>query len=307
MKDKNALVIGALSIVVLFVLIVLTVVGGLAALLMIWLIPIPVMYAAARLGWRYGLALLIAGIIFLLIFSQTVFVLLPFFMLAMGFVMGCVIRLKKSAFAVLLAGTLANCALLIISLGVSILLFHYNPIDAGMKEMLAFFQNAKEINPALGAQLKSMREYRSLFSELSYFAPSMLVMLSAFYALIVELISLPFLRAFHAEAPRWLPFRKWKLPKSVIWIYLFALIASNIGISKGTPVFEIAVNFQYIMQVLLAVQGLSFLYSAAHKRRLPLVIPIVLTILGLFRIETLIILGIIDLGFDLRQRIKKKE
>lgn len=309
MKDKHALISRALAIGILFIMLLLTLFTSFS-LLTIWFLPIPLMYLAARFGWRTGLSGFAVSMLFLAAICWNLQALLPLFLLCMGTGMGVAIQKKKSAFAILLTGSLVNSAVLIIILAISVFLFNYNPIQSGVAYLTqSFNETIKELGPSLSAQnLVTIRQYKSTLSDLIYLAPSMLVLVSVFYALIIELISLPILRKLHVTVPRWVPFRNWQLPKSIVWVYLLVLIvrAGQLDGGQGTTLFNIVINFEYILQVLLAMQGFSFLFAFAHRRKLPLVVPILCSLLGFVLLEMIRILGIIDLGFDLRKRIAEK-
>lgn len=311
MKNRKMMTGIIESFVVLLALAAVYVYIPLLSLLTIWLIPIPLMYLVAKYGWRYGTAALIVSAAFLVVLRPGLSVLTPIAFLITGYVGGWMLLLKKSGFVILLATSLSNIAQLILALAGSVLLFHYNPVTAlktQVGETLGSMlrQSGPLLNETQGSQYQTYLDY------IGNLAPSILVIVGLIYALIVEWIGLPVLRKLGVDAPHWVPFRNWKVPKSVIWFFLIALLLGQTGLlTDGSPLMLVTINITFIMEMLLAVQGMSFIFFAFHHWRLPLIIPILIAVvtiaLSFLLLQAVTILGIIDLGFDLRRRMLKKK
>jgi uncharacterized protein YybS (DUF2232 family) len=271
------------------------------------------MFLAAKDGWKHALCGFGLGVLFLLIVDHSLYSLLPIFFMILGAVLGYAIYLKKSAFALLLVGSLTNSAVLIVYLAMSVLIFHFNPVTAAQSALNDSFQQvAKQMEPLLEQNTDELAtQYQTQMDSLVHLTPLILIIVAVSYALIVALISLPILRKLKVDAPRWVPFRMWQVPKSIIWIYLIVLFAVWFGIDKDTPLYTVMLNVDVILQILLAIQGFSLIYYYAHMRKFPLIVPITLTLLagifGFLLLQLVRILGIIDLGFNLRKRIDQKK
>ncbi|MCO7126080.1 YybS family protein [Sporolactobacillus shoreicorticis] len=312
MSDRNALYRGALATISLYLLIVLTFFLPYVSLLTIWLIPLPLMFLAAKDGWKLTLSVFGLGLLFLVILNHSFYLLLPLFFMLLGGVVGYMIYLKKSTFALLLAGSLTNIAVLIVCLAVSVLVFHFNPALAAQSALNDQFQQSVTQMPSM---IKSfnlsadelMTQYKMLSSTLVRLTPVFIIIAGVFYALIVELISLPILRKLNVEVPHWIPFRNWQVPRSIIWLYLAVLFIVWFGADQATPIYTAALNVDIILRILLAVQGFSLIFYYTYIRKFPLVVPITVTlvtvIFGPWLLQLACILGIIDLGFNIRKKI----
>ncbi|WP_010630824.1 YybS family protein [Sporolactobacillus vineae] len=315
MKNRKMMtgIIG--SFVVLLALAAIYLYIPLLSLLTIWFIPIPLMYLVAKHGWRYGTAALIVSAAFLLVLRPSLSVLTPVAFLITGYAGGWMLLMKKSAFVILLATTLSNIAQLILALAGSVLLFHYNPVaelktQVGETLGLMLRQSGPLLNQTQGGGMLS--QYQTYLDYIGNLAPSILVVVGLIYALIVEWIGLPILRKLGVDAPKWVPFRNWKVPKSVIWFFLIALLLGQTGLlTDGSPLMVVTINITFIMEMLLAVQGMSFIFFVFHHWRLPLIIPVLIAVLtvalSFLLLQAVTILGIIDLGFDLRRRMLKRK
>ncbi|MCQ2010711.1 MAG: DUF2232 domain-containing protein [Sporolactobacillus sp.] len=314
MSDRNALLRGALATISLYLLIVLTFFLPYVSLLTIWLIPLPLMFLAAKDGWKPALGVFGLGLLFLVILDHSFYLLLPLFFMVLGVVIGYMVYLKKSAFALLLAGSLTNIAVLIICLAVSVLAFRFNPATAVQSALNdSFQQTVTQMKPMLNQSTDElMTQYKLLSGTLVHLTPLVIIIAGVFYALVVELISLPILRKLKVEAPHWVPFRMWQVPRSIIWLYLAVLFIGWFGGADQTaPIYTAVLNVDFILRILLAVQGFSLIFYYTYMRKFPLIIPITVTLLtlifGFLLLQLVCILGIIDLGFNLRKRIGQKK
>jgi uncharacterized protein YybS (DUF2232 family) len=313
MKKKNVLFEVVLTIAGFAALIFFSCKVPILPALTIWLLPIPLMYAGSKWGWRGALALLLPGAVFVLTIQPNIGALIPAMMMLTGFVMGVVLGLKKSAFSILTAGTLANVTMLILLLAISIRYFQFNPI-VEMKTAIghSFDTAVAEAQPFL---TQDTGELKDLMKEeldfLGYLAPSLIVLVGFLYAFIVALIGLPALRKLGAGAPHWRPLRSLQVPKSLMWIYLCVLLVVTFGqLEAGTPLFIVSVNLVFVLEMVLAFQGIGFIFYVAYVRGIPKVIPtlttIVVVMFGFLLIRLAAILGMIDLMFNLRSRLTKK-
>lgn len=104
-----------------------------------------------------------------------------------------------------------------------------------------------------------------------------------------------------------LPFREWKLPQSIVWYYLIVIVLGMMNLEKGSLPYLAVINLSALLQLLLIIQGLSFVYYFFHKKGFSIGFPITITVFTIFipyLLQLVRILGIIDLGFALRGRIK---
>lgn len=134
-----------------------------------------------------------------------------------------------------------------------------------------------------------------------------IVILSLFLLALLQLvITLPALRQFKIATPNFRPLYTWQMPKVLLIIYLFVLLA-HFGISETDYVpLGIVINLRYVLEWMLFIQGLS-LYSYFIKMRKihPIVKAFIFFIAFLYAPITQLF-GIIDLMVNLKKRIPKK-
>ena len=79
---------------------------------------------------------------------------------------------------------------------------------------------------------------------------------------------------------------------------------------KGTYWFWVISNLSFILQMLMVLQGVAFVFYLTHVKGYPKAVPIIVIVLMFllpFILYIVRILGIIDLGFDLRKRLGEKK
>ena len=75
----------------------------------------------------------------------------------------------------------------------------------------------------------------------------------------------------------------------------------------GSTLYVITLNFSMILWVLLTIQGLSFiLYFLDKKVKVTNFLKVLVTLLAIPLYSFVILIGIIDLGFDIRSLVKDK-
>ncbi|MDY0409914.1 DUF2232 domain-containing protein [Virgibacillus soli] len=145
---------------------------------------------------------------------------------------------------------------------------------------------------------------------MKHLIPMMLVAISIFFAFIVQWISYKLLNRIEKANYHFPPFRTLSFPTAIVWVYFVALLVSFFQTDKEGVLFLGAQNIMILAGLLMAIQGLSFVFFYCYEKKVSKAIPIVVVILTLIFSPLLLpfirILGIIDIGFGLRNRITKK-
>lgn len=160
--------------------------------------------------------------------------------------------------------------------------------------------NAEELEK----QMKLMEEQ---LSTVQYLFPTAIVMVGAIFSFLSYLIAKPLLRRFSPDIPSLKPFRELKFPQSVVVLYLLIVMLSFLPLEKGQMLYSIALNGEFILGFLIFIQGLSFIFFYCHKKKYPKAVAVIAVILGLLQpifMAAIRILGVIDMGFNIRNKVK---
>jgi uncharacterized protein YybS (DUF2232 family) len=122
----------------------------------------------------------------------------------------------------------------------------------------------------------------------------------------------PILSRMGVTIERMPPLRDWQLPKSLLLYYIVTLGLIIFGlVEEGNALFLIVVNLHPLLEILLYIQGLSVIAYFAYQKKMGRILPVsavILTFLFAVWVTPLIrFIGIFELGFGLKKRIKPKE
>lgn len=312
MKNTYKLTQGAILLAIFAVLLLITLYVPILGSVLNLFLALPFLLFGAKYDWKSTAVFTIAAILLSMILGSIFAIPLALTYGISGAVMGVMIREEKSRISITAAGGAAFLINLVVVYAVSVALFNMNFIQETFEMMRASFEKSLEILKGLGQAPDEnyIKQFREAFGMLETLVPSFFVMISFFAVFLIQLVSFPFLKRFGIETPKWKPFRELVLPKSVLWYYLFTMLALMImRPEEGTYWFWALVNLSFILQALMVVQGISFIFYITYAKKYPKALPIIVVVL-LFLLPYMLsivrILGIIDLGFDLRKRLEEK-
>lgn len=313
MKNTYKLTEGAILLAIFAVLLLITLYVPGLGLVVNFFLSLPFLLFGAKHDWKSTAVFTLAAVLLSMIVGSFLAMPLAFAYGTTGAVMGYLVREGKSKLAVLIAGSVVFLVNIVAQYVVSVVLFKMNFIE----ELLDLFRSSVDQSIKMLEQLgqapdeKLIKQFEQMVEMMETLMPSMFVMASFMVVFILQLVSFPFLKRFGVNVPKWRPFRELTLPKSILWYYLFTMIAAIlIQPEKGTYWFWVISNLSFILQMLMVLQGLSLVFYFTHAKGYPKAVPIIVTVLIFllpFVLYIVRILGIIDLGFDLRRRLGEKK
>lgn len=158
------------------------------------------------------------------------------------------------------------------------------------------------------ADLDTLKDQMMLYFQL---LPVIIVVFSMVLSIVTQWLSYKWLNKRQEANLYFPPFSSLKLPKIMLWIYFIALLATFfVAIDYSTPASVVIHNIFQLLGILMALQGLSFVFFYADKKgsrtkALPIISILVLIFFPIMGLYLMRILGIIDLGFDMRKRMAK--
>lgn len=303
MKDIRTLTEGAILAAVFAILLLVTAYVPLVGMITLWALPLPFVIYVLRRGLKAGFMLVAVASFLAFLVGGLPSIPAALVFGSAGLVVGELYRREQPGLTVLIgAGLTYTINMLLVFLGLVFLLGE-NPMQMAAdltREQIEFAESAFDM-PA-----ESVAQMNEMLNQLGYLAPLMIVGAGVFCALITLLISRLVLRRLGHEVNGLPPFREWQFPKSFLWYYLIVLILAMGGFEQGTTMYAIVWNLFPLLEIILAVQGFGFIFFFCHHRGISKAVPILLVISAIIMSPLLFIiriLGIIDLGFDLRKRV----
>lgn len=308
MKETKKLTEGAILVGIYIIILLLTLYVPFIGLIIVWFLPLPYIIYVIRYGIKASL--LVWFVTLLGTFLVGGIATLPFTVMfgSGGIVAGELYRRRKTAFAVLLGGSLVYIANLLIFFIISIAVFGIHPLHDSQAMLKESLDATSYMLNELGQDAsKQLALYYDFVDQLPRLVSLFIVLMGVVYALISQIASSIVLKKLRFSISLFPPFRKWSFPKSFLWYYLIVLIIILVG-TEYQSVETVTMNLFPLLEIVMAIQGLSFLFFYFYEKKLSKFFPIIITIVTLIlpgALYLMRILGIIDLGFDLRNRVKR--
>lgn len=312
MKNTYKLTEGAILLAIFAVMLLITLYIPVLSIIIIFFLALPFMLFGAKYDRKSTIVFILAAVLLSMILGS--FLAMPLALLygTTGAVMGALIREGKSRLAVTAAGAAAFLANTVADYAISVAFFNFNIIQKLFEILRQSFDDSLKLVKEMGQvpDEKMIKQFETMIDLLETLVPSMFVLSAFFGVFMIQLVSMPLLKRFGIRIPRWRPFRELALPKSILWYYLFTMLAAMaMSPEEGTYWFWALANLSFILQMLMVFQGLSLIFYITHVKGYPKAVPIIVTVL-LFLLPFVLyivrILGIIDLGFELRKRLGEK-
>ncbi|GGG08805.1 DUF2232 domain-containing protein [Paenibacillus aceti] len=249
------------------------------------------------------LAALLCGPIILL---QALYFIVP------SIVMGELYKKRAPAFRTVMMGAGTILVEFLLVLLISTVMFNFNlswAIEDMINTAMDPFRNMAD--SSLGSSIVWSQEMIQQFSSLTVrLLPFTLIVCSLAISAVTQAISRPTLGSMGLIVPKMPAFRNWRLPRSLIWYYLIALLLELLGGAAIRQGFlgTIILNLIPLLQFLFMIQAASLFFFIAYQRKWNPVFPVLLVIVMVFiPLLPLWLIGIADIAFPLRDMITKSK
>ncbi|ABS24192.1 MULTISPECIES: YybS family protein [Bacillus cereus group] len=312
MKGTRIITEGAALLAIYAVLLLVSLYVPILSLVATFALPLPFILFIIRYSLPSACMLFVVSLLVTLVVSSPISLVKTVMCGIIGFTLGYMYKKKRQPVEILIIGTLSY---LVCFLFIYIGSIKFLQLDL-MKQMQDMFkegiEQSEKIIKAAGVPVSQEQkaELEQLMGLLRNLLPSILVMVALIYSWLTVLIAGNVLRKLRYPIVKWPEFRNMQLPKSIIWYYVLLIICSAFIKAEPSSYFDIAFsNVYFIFSILLLFQGFGFITFLAHAKGYSKAIPIVGFVICMFvpQLFSLVtILGIIDLGFPFRSRIKSK-
>ncbi|SFE63215.1 Uncharacterized conserved protein YybS, DUF2232 family [Alteribacillus iranensis] len=308
MQPAKRLTEGALLSGLFIVMLFLALFVPFVMTIVLWFLPLPFIVYTARHGWRAGLLMMVVTV--LLSFFIGGIIGFPNALLAGsgGVTAGALIRRKKEAFFVTAASSLAYIGVLILLYAATILIINIDPLAALQDVMRQSVEQAESMLGAMGQEgSQDLETFQNMIEQIGYLGPLLIVATGIIYAVISQMIAHVVMRRLGMKYLPFPAFRNWNFPRALLWYYLVTSVIFLIGVEEGTALYIVIWNLMPLLETIMALQGFTVMFYYAYVKGLPKALPIVLLVAGLILPIVLLlarILGIIDLGFQLKKRME---
>lgn len=298
----------AIYTLMLFMVIYIPVIGFIS----LFLLPLPFIFMVLKNGTKWAFCLLAAAAFLSIIVGAIMSVSIAITFGLVGIIMGYHLKYDKSRLQMFISSVLLFILCSLFNFIVALQFFGVNYIEQSTNMVEESFQQSASILQSLGQTQQSeqlMERVQETFILFQTLIPSVLVISSIIFVGLVFLACKPIINRVSDKKLIIAPIGDIQLPKSLLWYYLIIMIGSLfISSELGNFSYTVIANLLFILQFFILLQGYSFLFFLCHVKGWPKAVPVVITILTTFLALTpfVRILGIIDLGFPLREKMASK-
>jgi len=314
MNQSRKLTDGALLTVIFIILMAIAIFVPGAILVLIFVLPLPFIIYAYRYDWQPSLIMFVAAILFALFFVSVVSLPLTVLTSIGGIMIGTATRRKLSAYETLgrgvlgyIAGLLFIYIFVVVFLGINLV----HEIDVMMEESLEISQG---IMKEFGFPEMNEKELEPITTRLSMvkdLIPVGIAMISIIMAFISQWLSYKFLNRLEKTQLYFPLFRNLRIPVAIIWVYFISLIIMFMDLDPNSSIYLVVNNVLSLVGLFIVLQGFSFLFFITYQKKWPKALPIIAVVITLMLpilfINLVRILGIIDIGFGIRDRYLKEK
>ncbi|WP_106495712.1 YybS family protein [Lentibacillus sp. Marseille-P4043] len=312
MNRSKLLTDGVLLIAIYIVLLLIAMFVPLIELVATFLLPVPIIIFASRYDWKSSLLMLAVALVLSSLFA-TIFSLPVTVLMGLGGVMiGSAMYRGLSAYETWARGAVGFGLGLVFVLLISQLVFDVNmleEIDVMIDQSMQMSQDMMEQFGLADQAAEQMALIEEQMEMLKNLIPVGIAVIGILLSFIGQWVSYKVINRLENKNFHFPPFRELKLPVSLVWIYFFALIFTFFELDQNGMLYLAVNNVLMLAGMLMVIQGFSLIFFYAYQKNKSKALPIgsvVLTILMPFLFLYLVrILGIIDIGFKLRDRISQ--
>lgn len=306
MKDTRILTEGAILASLYTVLLLITLYVPFISVITLWALPLPFVIFVVRRGLKQGVILGLVALLLTFIVGGIVSLPATLIFGTAGLVVGELYRRHYSGFSVLLGAGIVYIIHMLITYLSLILIVEIDPMKSSIDLMKSQLETTKSMLGSFGQSPEQIEKTMVLLDQLVYLTPLMLVGVSIILAIVTVVFSTYILKRLGHDVKGLPPFREWKFPRSLLWYYLIVLIIAMIGVEEGSLFYVAIWNLFPLLEIILTIQGFSFIFYYCYEKKMSTALPVISVIIGIIitpMLNIVRILGIIDLGFDLRKRV----
>ena len=306
-EKTKAMTQGAAMLALFTILFVIAMYVPLINLIAFLIAPIPIAWYAAKYERMQAIILGALALILSFILGGLLGVVLAIIFIVTGIVIGDGIRQKKSKIYLFMATGVAILLTFAIMFLALTKFMGLNFISEGMELIKTTYQESIEYTSKQTGQALPVKEMNEMFDYIEMTVPASITLGVFFLSFVMLSITLAVLKRLKMDVPIFAPFKDMRLPKAVLWYYLIVLtINLFMQPEVGTTLYVITVNFSVVLWVLLTIQGVSLFFYMIHAFKYPAFFKVLAVVMSIPLYSFVVLIGILDLGFNIRQFIDEK-
>lgn len=306
-NQTKAITQGAMMIALFLILVAVAFYVPIIKLIALIFAPLPLAWYSATYNRNSSVGVTIVAIIASLLIGNIIIIPFSLILAATGFIIGDCLRQKKSKIYLFLATGTTILITFAVQYMVLVRFLNVDFIEQSLTLARESYEKAFEYSAGITGQEVPKEQIEQMFKTLEMTMPSSITITVFLLTFIIIAVTLPVLKRLKVEVPKFAPFRDMRLPRAILWYYLIVL-SINLFVQPdfGTALYVVILNLSMILWVLLTLQGISFIHYTIDTFNYPTFLKVLATILAMPLYSFVVLIGIVDLGFNLRDWVKEK-
>lgn len=313
MPENNVrqLTYGAMMASIFMVLILLSQVP-LLTLVTTWFIPLPIALYASKFGVKKSIVVAIVGSLLVFLIIGIVSAFMAIFFAIIGMAMSANKDKPRSKVETLFAVATASILMMAGAVYAYIMFTGVNIVEKAMtfaKTTVYENYNATvKLAESLDQPSPMTKEQVDLtIKTITETLPSLVILSAFFIGFLVVLINFPIMKKLGVPVQSFNAIKDLRLPKLLLLAYLIIILVEFITKPEAsTYLYGVLINANVILSVLFFIQGISLIHFLMNRSGLPKAVAWIATILAFPLSSFVVLMGIVDLGFDLRMLLGDK-
>jgi len=270
--------------------------------------PLPIAWYSANYKRSSSILVAVVGCILTTLTSGITMLPFAFILALLGIVIGSAINQKKSKLYLFMSSGVSVLLSMAIAYVAYVQFAGINIINMSTDLLRENYEQSNELAKSVTGQVVFQQEQiEAMLKTIELTIPATVTIFAFMAAFIIITLNLPVLKRLGLDVPKFEPFQNMRLPRSILWYYMIVLCINLFMRPEfGSTLDIIVLNVSSILWMLLILQGISFIHYFISKKEMPNVVKWIATLLALPLSSIMILLGIVDLGFDLRSLVKGK-
>lgn len=309
-NQSRKLAHGAMMIALFTVLMAIVFYVPMANILAALIAPLPIIWYSAHYDRKSSALVAIAAVIVTFFIGGLLILPASLIFAAAGMTIGDAIYNKKSKVFMFLSTSVVLLITFAIQYVIAVRLFEMDFIRESLDLMKTTYLESITMTEKMTGQAtpkEVMENLTNMLNTLEMTIPASITMAMLLFSLVLISVNLPILKRLKVEVPKFSKFSELRLPRSVLWYYLIVLsINLFVRPEADSALAVIMLNVSMILWVLLTIQGISFIHYMLDCYKQPKFLKVVSTLVAIPFYSFVILIGIIDLGFNARDYIQQK-
>ncbi len=309
-NQSRKLAHGAMMIALFTVLMAIVFYVPMANIVAALIAPLPIIWYSAHYDRKSSALVFVAAVVVTFFIGGLLILPASLIFAAAGMTIGDAIFNKKSKVFMFISTSVVLLITFAIQYVIAVRLFEVDFIRESLDLMKTSYMESIKLSEKITGQVtpkEVMDNLTGMLNTLEMTIPATITLVMLLFALLFMSVNLPILKRLKVDVPKFAKFSELRLPRSVLWYYLIVLsINLFVRPELGSALAVIMLNVSMILWVLLTVQGISFIHYMLDCYKQPKFLKVISTFVAIPFYSFVVLIGIIDLGFNARDYIQQK-